>query len=123
MAHIPRGPFYIGSQYNGRVIDVEGASVNDNAHIIVWDQKSKDASNQLWEYRNGAFVNVNSGKVLEIKGGYIHPDGYIHSTANPNLVLDIKGAEDKSGASVILYEKRAGGIASNQRWELVPADF
>ncbi|KAG2178577.1 hypothetical protein INT44_001730 [Umbelopsis vinacea] len=148
MSHIPRGPFYIRSQFNGRVIDVEGGSVNDNASIIVWDQKGTEAQNQLWEYRNGAFVNVNSGKVLDIKGGNIRADahiiqynqkpeyetesnqrweidheGYIHSTADPNLVLDIKGAEDKAGASVILYERRAGGVASNQRWELVPANY
>jgi hypothetical protein len=32
-------------------------------------------ANRLWEYRNGAFVNVNSGKVLDIKGGNIRPDG------------------------------------------------
>jgi hypothetical protein len=30
---------------------------------------------RLWEYRNGAFVNVNSGKVLDIKGGEIEPNG------------------------------------------------
>ncbi|KAJ2958853.1 hypothetical protein NQZ79_g5579 [Umbelopsis isabellina] len=148
MSHIPHGPFYIRSQFNGRVIDVEGGSVDDNAHIIVWDQKSDKAANQLWEYRNGAFVNVNSGKVLDIKGGEIEPnahviqynekpaystqsnqrwevdhEGYIHSSANPNLVLDIKGAEDRSGAKIILYEQRQGGVASNQRWELVPADY
>jgi hypothetical protein len=114
-------------------------------------------------------VNVNSGKVLDIKGGHIRPEselkfldycestplrlirmnlahiiqynqkpdyepesnqkweidheGYIHSTANPDLVLDIKGAEDKAGAAIILYEKRSGGVASNQRWELVPASY
>jgi hypothetical protein len=32
-------------------------------------------ANRLWEYRNGAFVNVNSGKVLDIKGGNIRSDG------------------------------------------------
>jgi hypothetical protein len=46
MSHIPHGPFYIKSQFNGRVIDVEGGSVDDNAHIIVWDQKSDKAANQ-----------------------------------------------------------------------------
>lgn len=74
------------------------------AHIIQYNQKPEyeTESNQRWE---------------------IDHEGYIHSTADPNLVLDIKGAEDKAGAPVILYEKRAGGVASNQRWELVPANY
>lgn len=35
----------------------------------------KTSHDRLWEYRNGAFVNVNSGKVLDIKGGEIEPNG------------------------------------------------
>lgn len=74
------------------------------AHIIQYNQKPdyEPESNQKWE---------------------IDHEGYIHSIANPDLVLDIKGAEDKAGAAIILYEKRSGGVASNQRWELVPASY
>jgi hypothetical protein len=50
----------------------------------------------------------------------IDHEGYIHISSNPDLVLDIRGAEDEDGAEVILYEKRTGTVAANQQWELVP---
>ncbi|KAL9549767.1 hypothetical protein MBANPS3_005055 [Mucor bainieri] len=145
-ASIPQGPFFIVSKFNKRVLDVEGASTKDGAKVCVWQQKeSSDNENQLWEYRNGNFVNVHSGKVLDIKGSKVKSDvrvvqnekatsndeeiekqrwlidheGYIHISSNPDLVLDIKGAEDENGTEVILYEKRSGTVAANQQWELV----
>ncbi|KAI8374293.1 ricin B lectin domain-containing protein [Radiomyces spectabilis] len=143
--YIPQGQFFIVSKFNGRVLDVEGASTKDGAKICVWQKKESDNANQLWEYRNGFFVNANSGKVLDVKGGKIKHDshviqyaqkdiaenvenqrwlidhqGYIHTSADPKLVLDIRGAEDKDGAEVILYEKREGTASSNQQWDLVP---
>lgn len=66
--------------------------------IIQYSQKmEQEAANQKWEI-----------------DGY----GYIYCSARPDLVLDIKGAEDDDGVPVILYEKREGNAASNQRWEL-----
>jgi hypothetical protein len=50
----------------------------------------------------------------------VDAQGYIHISSNPELVLDIRGAEDEDGAEVILYEKRNGTVAANQQWELVP---
>ncbi|KAI8884807.1 carbohydrate-binding module family 13 protein [Backusella circina FSU 941] len=112
---IPPGPFFIVSRLNGRVIDVEGASTKDGAKIVVWSKKEFDNDNQLWEYRHGFFVNIHSGKVLDVKGGEVESNaaiiqyerkdineaqenqiwlidhsGFIHTSANPNLVLDIK---------------------------------
>ncbi|KAL0082265.1 ricin B lectin domain-containing protein [Phycomyces blakesleeanus] len=142
--YIPRGPFFIVSQLNGKVIDVAGGSEKDGAHIVVWEKKDEDNANQLFEYRRGFFINLNSGKVLDVKGGRIKHDthiiqysqkdtqedsanqswlidheGYIHTAADPTLVLDIRGASEKDGAEVILYEKQEGEEASNQRWDLV----
>ncbi|KAI9481381.1 MAG: ricin B lectin domain-containing protein [Benjaminiella poitrasii] len=144
---IPSGPFFILSKLNNRVLDVEGASVKDKAKICVWKQKdNSDNENQLWEYRNGNFINLHSGKVLDIKGDKVKSDakliqnekatsdqdeiekqrwmidreGYIHNAADTNLVIDIRGAEDEDGAEVILYEKRSGTVATNQQWVLVP---
>jgi hypothetical protein len=48
-------------------------------------------------------------------------NGYIYTHSNPDLVLDIKYAQDKDGAEVILYEKKQGAVAANQLWQLVPA--
>ncbi|CEP15518.1 hypothetical protein [Parasitella parasitica] len=137
---------FFSCKFNKRVLDVEGASIKDNAEVCVWRKKeNNDNENQLWEYRNGNFVNLHSGKVLDIKGKKaksearliqhekatskdediakqhwtIDHQGYIHISSDPNLVLDIKGAEDKDGAEVILYEKRSGTVAANQQWELV----
>ncbi|KAI7871430.1 ricin B lectin domain-containing protein [Spinellus fusiger] len=146
--HIPTGFFYIVSQFNGLVLDVEGASQKDGAKICVWKKKTQDADNQLWEFRHSAFINRLSGKVLDVKDAKIKhdtaiiqyekksssedsdnqhwiysADGYIHTAADPSLVLDIRGAEDKEGTPVILYKKREGGVASNQRWILEPANL
>ncbi|KAI7863420.1 ricin B lectin domain-containing protein [Spinellus fusiger] len=143
--YIPSTPFYITSQFNGKVIDVEGASEEDGAHIIIWEKKPGANPNQLFNYRHGFFVNVNSGKVLDIKGGKIRSnshiiqyaeksteedtsnqcwtidhEGYIHTESDPSLVLDIRGADDCNGAEVILYVKKEGEEASNQRWNLEP---
>ncbi|KAI8346189.1 ricin B lectin domain-containing protein [Blakeslea trispora] len=136
--------FYIKSHFNGRVLDVEDGSTEDDARIIVYTQKHDDAYNQLWRYEDGYFINAKSAKVLDIQGGEMNPEsqiiqyaqkqyeeaanqrwqideeGYIFCMARPDLVLDIEGAEDEDGVSVILYEKREGEVASNQRWYLEP---
>lgn len=76
VSNIPNTPFFIVSKFNKRVLDVEGASTKDNAKICVWKQKdNSDNKNQLWEYRDGNFINVNSGKVLDIKGHKVKSDG------------------------------------------------
>lgn len=139
---------FIIYQFNKRVLDVEGASVKDHAKICVWKQKdNSDNKNQLWEYRDGNIINVNSGKVLDVKGHKVKSDahvvqnervtsgkdeeiekqrwlvdheGYIHIASDRNLVLDIRGGEDEDGAEVILYEKRNGTASANQQWDLVP---
>ena len=58
---------------------------------------------------------------IEKQRWLIDPEGYIHIFSDPNLVIDIRGAEDKDGAEIILYEKRGGNASSNQRWRLEPA--
>lgn len=64
--------------------------------IIQYAQKmTEEAANQRWG---------------------IDGDGYIYCQAREDLVLDIEGAEDEDGVSVILYERREGEVSSNQRW-------
>ncbi|KAI8981624.1 ricin B lectin domain-containing protein [Mycotypha africana] len=140
-----QGRFFIVSKFNRRVLDVEGASTKDGAKICAWKQKDdSDNENQLWTYDNGYFVNCKSQKVLAIKGKKIESEarviqneraedeegqakqrwqidsqGYIHLASHPDLVVDIRGAEDEDGAEIILYEKRSGTVAANQQWEIV----
>ncbi|KAG1365998.1 hypothetical protein G6F61_013406 [Rhizopus arrhizus] len=146
MSTIPSGPFFIVSKLNGRVLDVKDGSIENAAPIIVWSKKSSDNENQLWFYRSGNLVNINSEKVLDVKDNKIEknasiiqydakqvdesnlnqtwtfdPYGYIYTHSNPDLVLDIKDAQDKDGAEVILYEKKQGAVAANQLWQLIPA--
>lgn len=62
------------------MLDVEGASTKDGAKVCVWQKKeSNDNENQLWEYRNGNFVNLHSGKVLDIKGSKVKSEGEYRS--------------------------------------------
>ncbi|KAI7868133.1 ricin B lectin domain-containing protein [Spinellus fusiger] len=142
------GPYYfIKSHFNGRVIDVEGGATEDDANIIVYSQKGSDCMNQLWRFEDGYFINYKSAKALDIRGGEMNEeasicqwsqkmteeaanqrwgmdeDGYIFCEARPDLVLDIAGARDDDGVPVILYPRREGEVANNQRWYLVECVF
>ncbi|KAG0168521.1 hypothetical protein DFQ28_003136 [Apophysomyces sp. BC1034] len=134
--------YFIKSQFNGRVLDVDDGSLEDEANIIVYTQKESDFLNQLWRIEDGYFINAQSAKVLDISGGEMEPEsqiiqyarkdfyeasnqrwqiddeGYIFCSARPDLVLDIQGREDEDCVPVILYEKKEGEVASNQRWYL-----
>lgn len=48
----------------------------------------------------------------------IDNEGYIYLKSHPDLVVDINKQEDKDGAELILYTKRAGTVAANQQWQL-----
>ncbi|CAG8606077.1 10138_t:CDS:2 [Paraglomus brasilianum] len=68
----PSGWFYIKSQLNNRVLEPASMSVNNDATIVIKEQRfGLDADSQLWSFDNGFLVNKASGKVLEIKGGHI----------------------------------------------------
>lgn len=70
--------------------------MESESQIIQYAQKmTEEAANQKWG---------------------IDGDGYIYCQARDDLVLDIEGGEDADGVPVILYEKRVGEVAANQRW-------
>ncbi|KAI8978950.1 ricin B lectin domain-containing protein [Pilobolus umbonatus] len=134
--------YYIKSQFNGLVLDIEGGSTEDGAQLIVWHQKHSGCNNQLWRIEDGYIINAKSAKVLDISGGtmdsgndiiqysqkltqqaanqrwQIDDEGYIACSVRSDLVLDIAGRNDEPGAKVILYERRWGEVASNQKWIL-----
>ncbi|KAG2236255.1 ricin B lectin domain-containing protein [Thamnidium elegans] len=137
------GPLYfIKSQFNGRVLDVDEGSTEDEAKVIVYSQKGEDCLNQLWRFEDGYIINANSAKALDISGGEMNPEaeiiqfsqkmveeaanqkwgmdeeGYIFCEARDDLVLDIAGAEDEDGVAIILFNRREGEVSANQRWTL-----
>jgi hypothetical protein len=52
--------------------------MKDHAKVCVWSQKdNNDNENQLWQYSNGNFTNLHSGKVLDVKGSKVKPEGIV----------------------------------------------
>ncbi|KAI9321854.1 ricin B lectin domain-containing protein [Dichotomocladium elegans] len=149
MADFPEGYFYIRSRMSGKVVDVDGASLKNDAKVLLWTPKhNDDRDNQLWYYQDGFLINKKSNKVLDVRGGPLHEnaviiqydrklvadaqnqrwgynsrDGYIYILASPTLVLDVRGGSSEDGARLILYHRKP--ILSHdelhQQWDLVPA--
>ncbi|OBZ87220.1 hypothetical protein A0J61_04729 [Choanephora cucurbitarum] len=144
MDEFPSGYFYIKSHSCGKVIDVDGASVKNDAKILIWPPKhNDDRDNQLWYYQDGFIVNKHSGKVLDVRGGPLvqdawicqydrklteeaqnqrwgYDEGFIYPLADPHMVLDIRGNQTADGTRLILYHKKLGHNL-NQLWDLIPA--
>ncbi|KAI8074123.1 ricin B lectin domain-containing protein [Gongronella butleri] len=127
--------FYIKSAKTGTVLDVFDGQTNDDANIILWQQKMHDNDNQLWSFEDGFLVNYKSQrgdlksdsaivqyakkqtKTHNQRFGY--RDGYIYALADPRLVFDIKGGSDKQGTRLIIYKKKSSDH-DNQQWVLEP---
>ncbi|KAJ2959264.1 hypothetical protein NQZ79_g5207 [Umbelopsis isabellina] len=119
------------------VLDVEWDSLKSAARIVVWPRKDKAYNNQLWSYDNGHLINKNSGlgvalndrqviqqrrKVIDGSDDqkwFYREDGYLYPQSDPNLVLDIRGNSVKSGAQVLLYNRKYEDNL-NQLWDLIP---
>lgn len=88
------------SKCSGKVIDVRGGPLVDNALICQYDRKLiAEAQNQRWGYE----------------------DGFIYTLADPHMVLDVRNNQTADGTRVILHHKKFGYDSSNQLWDLVPA--
>ncbi|KAI8337940.1 ricin B lectin domain-containing protein [Chlamydoabsidia padenii] len=136
MDHFPEGYFYIQSRASLKVVDVDGASLKDDATILLWTPK----------HNNGFLINKHSGKVVDIRGGpivegariiqysqklvadaqnqrwgYNSKEGYIYVLSDPRFVLDVRGMED--GSRLVLHHKKYALDPTNQTqlWDLVPA--
>jgi len=126
--------FFIYSEHNGMVLDVEGGSSKQGAKLIVWPFHG--GLNQRFRFDNMGFItSVISGLVLDVEGGPIKGKNIIqwqaHGNANQkwkltkhgtitlegkDLVLDIRGASKKQGAEICAWPAHGN---SNQRWRLV----
>ncbi len=125
--------FYIKSELNGLVLDIEGASQADCAKLITWNWNGQ--GNQKFHYCNNGFLrSAHSGKVLDVEGGVgqgnkiiqytphgganqrwrFHPDGTIRLDGF-DLCLDIEGCNSAPGAHIIAWPYNGG---RNQKWRI-----
>ena len=94
----PEGDFFITNLASGLVLEVEDASTQPGARIILENSKTGDATSaQLWKYDNGYIINTNSGLVLEV-GGY---EG---------------GGKISVGSALVQAERREPPTSLNQLW-------
>lgn len=133
--------FYIKSQLNGLVLDVEGANGSPGTPVVMWHQKyGGDADNQLWfedEYSGTIRSKLNPSLCLEVQGDSLvindyNPGEYnqrwmcagdrVQNRDNPSAVFDIADNNNDPGARVCSWDFHG---ASNQLWEFEyqPAQF
>jgi hypothetical protein len=120
--------FYIVSELNGKVVDIEGAKVDPGQKIHMWEKHPQPARNQLW-YQDSqghirsalndmAFTNTANSNVLKT----VPPSNDMRSqwffngnqvTSRSGDTLDISHASKHNGADVISFEYKGG---PNQQW-------
>ncbi|KAI7887470.1 ricin B-like lectin [Lichtheimia hyalospora FSU 10163] len=143
----PEGFFYLRSRFSGKVIDVDGASLKNDAKVLIWTPKhNDDRDNQLWYYQDGFIVNKHSNKVLDVRGGNLEEnmpiiqydrklvvdaqnqrwgysrEGYIYILDDPHMVIDVRGGSGDDGARLVLKRRKVMlNEDLSQQWDLVPA--
>ncbi|KAG0166513.1 hypothetical protein DFQ28_007198 [Apophysomyces sp. BC1034] len=127
----PHGFFFIRCKAKAMAIDVNGGSMTNEAHIIIWPQKYVDSINQTLTPRRKV-IDIRGGDVKKDKSiiqyarkpGLAHnqrwkyQDGYIFPAADPNLVLDIRGGDYKETNSIYLNKKDLQ--SQTQQWLIEP---
>jgi len=130
LEYLPSRYFFIKSNLNGKVLDVEGGRGRPGARVIVWHQKEGRADNQLWfEDRFGNIRSkLDDDLVLDARNGGLHLSKFeegqsrlywalhgnrIVNVHNHNEVLDIKGNNRDDGAEVVAWQSHGG---ANQQW-------
>ena len=97
----PQGYFFIKSQLNDFVIDIEGKSKADGARLISYPEKDSGTENQLWRFEPG-------------------PDGFYFIVSKLNgHVIDIKGSDTKPATQLISWPRNSP-VSANQLWCLEP---
>jgi hypothetical protein len=100
------GYYFISSQLNGNMIDIEGASEKAGTLLDAFPQKTTSADNQLWE-----FISDPAGS------GFC----FISSKLNGN-VIDVQGASTAAGALLDAYPLKVDNY-DNQLWTVVGSSF
>lgn len=126
----PKRYFFIKSELNGKVLDVEGGNARPGARIIMWNQKGGHPDNQLWfeDIYGNLRSKLNEDVVLDATNGSLHLGSYdsnrprtywalhdnrIVSVFNQSEVLDIKGANAGDGAEICVWTYKG---SPNQHW-------
>ena len=100
------GYYFIKSQLDGSVIDIQGNSLAPATALDAWPQKASGNANQLWE-----FVPDPAGS------GY----SFIVSKLN-GFVIDVSGGSTAAGAPLDAYPLKVSGT-DNQLWKVVGGSF
>jgi hypothetical protein len=124
--------FYLKSELNGKVLDIEGGSSAAGTKVCMWDQKKgNEAINQLWfEDKQGIIRSAMNefaidGSANELciqpadpnnpKRGWIINGAFICLLSNKDIVLDILQERKESGAHVGSFKQHG---KPNQKWKI-----
>jgi hypothetical protein len=113
--------FYIQSVLDSSlVVDIAGGEAASGTLLVV-NKKSANATSQLW--------TLELVPDLDEKGPLRDSCWFIQSVLDSNLVIDIRGAQDKSSTPLQVYTKKPVTTkaqyddAKNQLWNQTPAYF
>jgi hypothetical protein len=137
---------FIVSRASGLVLDVQGGSHAEGAHLIVWQRKHHDNQNQRFSFvqdfqwsspvvgysspvatayvsspvvTNYAPVVTNFSPVVV----NVNVDARFIRCHDTGFVIDVQHANIRSGAHIILWHKKNGHDANNQKWVVTPEGF
>jgi len=127
---LPIRYFFIKSQMNGKVLDIEGGGSSPGARVVMYQQKGHGSSNQLWfeDSHGNIRSKANEKLVLDLSSGTLHIGEYdsgrsrvfwciqgnkIVNRHDPNEVLDIVEG-NKADCAPLCACRYHGG--SNQLW-------
>jgi hypothetical protein len=121
-----RSYYFIRSQLNGLVFDIEGGSLSPGARVIMWSQKpGSNSDNQLWydDFSTGTIRSKMHEFCLDFNGSCLvvmpyaygnmnqqweRADPFIRMRMQPNRVLDIANGNASAGAHLIPWDRHGG---------------
>lgn len=123
-----RREFFIISEMNEKVVDIQGQNVNAGAHVITY-HRQPEQKNQLWFINAEGFIvsalnGMSFGSEGKGKDLKMMPLGDPHTlwryeppqiVNNSGECLDIKGAHSHDGANLCAYEYKD---QKNQHWRI-----
>jgi len=130
--YAPRLHFYVESQLNGKVLDIQAGNADAGANVIMWEKNPEITDNQLWYTgRDGIIRSKLNGFTIDYCEGqmttqpiefhkehqcFLYSDGTIRNLHNTLMVADIQEANEEDGANLVAFEYHGG---SNQKWRIV----
>jgi hypothetical protein len=124
----PRREFFIVSEFNGKVLDIEGGKTEPGARVLMWEKHSPPKKNQLWytdsqgliksALNDLPFSNSGNAEVLKIQAAQGDPRSQWTIEGNKlanraGECADISRGHKDNGAEVISYAYKD---QKNQHW-------